>query len=100
MRRLSTAGAMALPITEKVALAQALWQSPSVGLPESDEQGAVRDAVRRDKELSTGKVAGLGHGDAMKTAVVRSDAGNSHPEATAEPIEAGRFYEQKVPSLG
>jgi plasmid stabilization system protein ParE len=23
-----------------------------------------------------------------------------HPEATAELIEAGRFYEQKVPSLG
>jgi len=59
---------MALPIAEKVSLVQALWQSIDAGLADSDEQGAVRDAVRRDRELSTGKVAGLSHEDAMKAA--------------------------------
>ena len=63
-----TAEAMALPIAEKVSLAQALWQSIDVGLPDSDESAAVREAVGRDKELSSGRVIGLSHEEAMKAA--------------------------------
>lgn len=63
-----TAEAMALPIAEKVSLAQALWQSIDAGVPDSDERAAVREAVRRDKELSAGTVIGLSHEEAMKAA--------------------------------
>jgi putative addiction module component (TIGR02574 family) len=63
-----TAEAMALPIAEKVSLAQALWQSIDAGMPDSDERAAVREAVRRDKELSAGTVVGLSHAEAMKAA--------------------------------
>ena len=63
-----TAEAMALPIAEKVSLAQALWQSIDAGVPDSDERAAVREAVRRDKELSAGTVVGLSHEEAMKAA--------------------------------
>jgi putative addiction module component (TIGR02574 family) len=63
-----TAEAMALPLAEKVSLAQALWQSIDAGLPDSDEQAAVREAVRRDRQLSDGTVAGVSHDEAMKTA--------------------------------
>jgi hypothetical protein len=47
-----TTEAMALPLSERVMLAQALWQSIDAGLSNTDEQMAVRDAVRRDQELS------------------------------------------------
>ena len=63
-----TAAAMALPLAEKVSLAQALWQSIDAGLPDYDERAPLREAVRRDKELSTGAVIGLSHREAMKTA--------------------------------
>jgi putative addiction module component (TIGR02574 family) len=63
-----TAEAMALPIAEKVSLAQALWQSIDAGLPESDEESAVQDALRRDKELSAGAVAGISHEEALRAA--------------------------------
>jgi hypothetical protein len=63
-----TAKALALPLAEKVSLAQALWQSIDAGLPDADERTALREAVRRDKELSDGMVAGLSHKEAMKTA--------------------------------
>ena len=63
-----TAEAMALPLAEKVSLAQALWQSIDAGLPDSDERAALDEAVRRDKELSTGAVTGISHLEAMKTA--------------------------------
>lgn len=63
-----TAEAMALPIAEKVSLAQALWQSIDAGVLDSDERAAVREAVRRDKELSAGTVVGLSHEEAMKAA--------------------------------
>jgi hypothetical protein len=62
------AAVMALPLAEKVSLAQALWQSIDAGLPDYDERAPLREAVRRDKELSTGAVFGLGHREAMKTA--------------------------------
>ncbi len=63
-----TAEAMALPIAEKVSLAQALWQSIDAGLLESDKESAAREALRRDKELSIGAVAGISHERALKAA--------------------------------
>jgi hypothetical protein len=63
-----TAEAMALPLAEKVSLAQALWQSIDAGLPDSDERAAGREAVRRDRQLSDGTVAGVSHDEAMTAA--------------------------------
>ncbi len=63
-----TTEALALPLAEKVSLAQALWQSIDSGLAEADEQTAIREAIRRDQELSSGAVKGLNHDDAMKAA--------------------------------
>jgi len=50
------ADAMALPLAERVSLAQALWESIDAGLPDADECSAVIEAVRRDEELSSGRV--------------------------------------------
>jgi putative addiction module component (TIGR02574 family) len=63
-----TTEALALPLAEKVSLAQALWQSIDAGLPDTDETTAVREAIRRDQEISQGKVAPLTHAEAMKAA--------------------------------
>jgi hypothetical protein len=63
-----TAEVMALPLAKKVSLAQALRQSIDTGLPDSGERAAIREAIRRDRELSAGKVSGLDHKDAMKAA--------------------------------
>ena len=63
-----TAEAMALPLAEKVSLAQALWESIDAGLPDALERASVREAVSRDRELSAGIVAGISHEEAMKTA--------------------------------
>jgi len=62
------ADAMALPLSERVSLAQALWQSIDSGLPEADERAAVKEAFRRDKELSSGLVAGRTHEEVMEAA--------------------------------
>ncbi len=51
------ADAMALPLLERVSLAQALWESIDAGVPEADERAAVAEAIRRDQELSSGRVA-------------------------------------------
>lgn len=63
-----TSEAMALPLSERVALAQELWQSIDMGLVETDEQTVIREAVRRDEELSSGAVAGHTHEEAMQAA--------------------------------
>ena len=55
------ADAMALPLAERVSLAQALWESIDAGLPDTDESAAVREAIHRDEELSSGKVTGRTH---------------------------------------
>jgi hypothetical protein len=60
--------AMALPLSERVSLAQALWESINAGLPDTDEQAAVRDAIRRDQELSSSAVAGRTHEEVMQAA--------------------------------
>ena len=60
--------AMAMPLAERVALAQALWESIDAGLPDTDEGSALRDAVRRDQELSSGTVSGRTHEEVMQSA--------------------------------
>lgn len=70
-----TAEALALPLADQVSLAQTLWESIDAGLPEADEKSAVQEAMRRDRELSDGKVNGLRHDEAMKAA--RRAIGNS-----------------------
>ena len=61
-----TSEAMALPLSERVMLAQALWQSIDTGLADADEREAVREAIRRDQELSAGAVAGRTHEEVMQ----------------------------------
>ena len=63
-----TAEAMALPLSERVSLAQALWQSIDAGLAETDERDAVREGARRDKELSSGAAVGRTHEEVMAAA--------------------------------
>ena len=63
-----TTDAMALPLSERVALAQALWQSIGAGLPDADEKMAVRDAIRRDQELSAGAAEPRTHEEVMQAA--------------------------------
>ena len=59
---------MALPLSERVSLAQALWESIDAGLADTDEREAVREAIRRDEELSSGAVAGRTHEEVMQAA--------------------------------
>ena len=59
---------MALPLSERVSLAQTLWQSIDAGLADTDEREAVREAIRRDEELSSGAVAGRTHEEVMQAA--------------------------------
>ena len=60
--------AMALPLSERVSLAQALWESIDAGLADADEQTALQEAIRRDHELSAGAVAGRTHDQVMQAA--------------------------------
>lgn len=63
-----TAEAMALPLSERVSLAQALWESINAGLQDTDQRSAIAEAIRRDNELSSGEVAGRKHEDVMQAA--------------------------------
>jgi hypothetical protein len=63
--------AMALPLAERVALAQTLWQSiggQSADSVNTDVQWAVEEAAKRDAELSSGAVSGRTHGQVMRAA--------------------------------
>jgi putative addiction module component (TIGR02574 family) len=62
------ADTMSLPLAERVALAQALWESIDAGLAESDQDEAMREAIRRDEELSSGRITGLTHAEVMEAA--------------------------------
>lgn len=62
------ADAMALPLSERVSLAQALWESIDAGLLDTDEHAAVAEAIRRDNELSSGRVAGRTREEVMQAA--------------------------------
>ena len=63
-----TVEAMALPISERVSLAQALWQSIDAGLEASKDREALAEAIRRDEELSSGVVQGRTHEEVMQAA--------------------------------
>jgi hypothetical protein len=60
------AQAMELPLPERVSLAQALWQSIGEGLADVDEREAVRQAIVRDEELTSGAVKGRTHEEVMR----------------------------------
>jgi putative addiction module component (TIGR02574 family) len=63
-----TIKAMALPISERVSLAQALWQSIDGGLEAAKDRDALADAIRRDNEISSGVVQGRTHEEVMRAA--------------------------------
>lgn len=63
-----TAEAMALPLRERVSLAQALLESIEAALPDTDEHSAASEALRRDEELSSGSAAGRAHSEVMQAA--------------------------------
>lgn len=63
-----TVEAMALPISERVSLAQALWQSIDGGLEAAKDRDALAEAVRRDEELSSGVVQGRTHEEVLRAA--------------------------------
>ena len=60
--------AIALPLSERVSLAQALWESIDAGLADTDQQPAAREAIRRDEELSSGAVVVRSHEQVMQAA--------------------------------
>jgi putative addiction module component (TIGR02574 family) len=62
--------ALALPLTERVELAQTLWQSIDGDpiLETGDEREAIELAKRRDLELTTGSAAGRSHEQVMDAA--------------------------------
>lgn len=59
---------LSLPLAERVLLAQALWQSIDIGLLDSDEQDAIREAIQRDQELDSGATSGRTHEEVMRAA--------------------------------
>lgn len=63
-----THAAMRLSLSERVVLAQDLWQSIGVDLSDTDEHGAMCDVIQRDQELSIGMVAGRTHDAVMQAA--------------------------------
>lgn len=63
-----TTEAMALPLSERVSLAQTLWQSIDAGLAGTDDREGLGEAIRRDQELSSGAVVGRAHDEVMKAA--------------------------------
>jgi len=77
-----TLESMALPLAERVALAQTLWQSiegQPVGNVADEIKWAVAKADRRDAELSSGLATGRTHEHvirAARQAVVQSIALN------------------------
>ena len=62
---------MALPLAERVALAQTLWQSidgVAAGNLDDEVKWAVEEAGRRDAELSSGNAGGRTHEQVMRAA--------------------------------
>jgi putative addiction module component (TIGR02574 family) len=62
---------LALPLSERVALAEALWQSINQELeadPQAEERAAVQQALARAAELDSGAVAGRTHEQVMDAA--------------------------------
>jgi len=66
--RTLTQQAMALPLAERVRLAEARWQSFGEGLRSGEESEAIEQAKRRDAELTSGAVPSRSHDDVMRDA--------------------------------
>lgn len=60
--------AIDLPLSERVSLAQRLWESIEYGLADAEEKSVLTEAVRRDNDLTAGVVAGREHGEVMRVA--------------------------------
>jgi len=60
------ADAMALPLAERVSVAQVLWESIDAELVDADERSAITEALRRSEDLSSGNVRGETHEEAME----------------------------------
>jgi putative addiction module component (TIGR02574 family) len=60
--------AMSLPLSERVSIAQALWESIDGHVADGDERASVQEAIGRDEELSSGAVAGRTHEQVMQAA--------------------------------
>ena len=63
-----TSEAMALPLSERVSLAQALWQSIGHSVEDAGEKGALSDSIARDQEISSGAVSCHSHAEVMRAA--------------------------------
>lgn len=61
-----TNAALALPMEERVRLAQTLWVSIDKDLAETSEAAAVEESAQRADELDRGEVRGQSHEDAMR----------------------------------
>ncbi len=59
---------MALPLAERIFLAEALLQSISEGLPESTEGEAISKSIQRDAQLTSGAAVGRTHDEVMASA--------------------------------
>lgn len=62
---------LALPLDERIELAEVLWQSlgeGSVSDPTIEEREALRLARSRDRELTAGEVVGRSHEEVMEAA--------------------------------
>lgn len=60
--------ALALPLVDRVRLAQELWASIDPAVVDNSEREAVLEAIRRDEELSSGTVIGRTHEEVMQAA--------------------------------
>lgn len=59
---------MALPLAERVDLAETLWRSIGEELRAGGEHEEIEQAARRDAELTSGAAAGQTHEEAMQAA--------------------------------
>jgi Putative addiction module component len=59
---------LALPLEERIGLAEALWKSIGHGLAAGDEREATEQALRRDAEISSGAAVSRSHDEVMKSA--------------------------------
>jgi putative addiction module component (TIGR02574 family) len=63
-----TTEALALPISERISLAQTLWQSIDSGWRNADPGESLREAIRRDQEMTSKAVVGRTHEEVMSAA--------------------------------
>ena len=59
---------LALPLAERINLAEALWQSIGEGLQAGEGREAIEQATRRDAELASGEATGRSHEEVMHAA--------------------------------